>query len=265
MKEADKFTMYGEYADIVGVVAGDQSPQACSDPNAESDLDFDFGLAHLEEGNNHQHPTAQLPDRESVSDIMQHHTQNPVILVLGQPPFYVEYVSTSWADQFGWSLEEIRGLDLKFLQGDGAVGINIRTLYDVAYTEKKKMIDISGYHKDGTLFTCTLNCTPIYDIERVHNTRFLSNMALKFTNFRKFDFPPSIHAFESLNEIGMPLDRREYSISYKFPNATIPAYKSFSYAEFLRASRNIAQMPLSDIVRFMSTSSTSIAVALSDR
>lgn len=265
MKEEDKFTMYGEYANIVGVVAGEHSGQACSDLNDESGLDFDFGLAHLEEANHQEHATTQIPERETVSDIMQHHTQDPLILVLGQPPFYVEYVSTSWVDQFGWSLEEIRGLDLKFLQGDGAIGINIRTLYDVAYTEKKKMIDISGYHRDGTLFTCTLICTPIYDTERAHNTRFLSNMSLKFTNFRKFDFPPSIDTFESLNEIGMPLDRREYSTSYKYPGATNPAYKTSGYAEFLRASRNIAQMPLSDIVRFLSTSSTSIAVALSDK
>ena len=178
----DDYTMYGEYADIVGFVAGNHQDEDCVHRNADLESDFDFGLAHLEEGHGAQYMLHQTPKRDTISAAMQSDNTDSFLLVLGQPPFHVEFVSTSWANQFGWSSEEIMGLDLRFLQGDGAIGVNIRTLYDVAYTEKEKVSDISGYGKDGTIFTCKIHCTPIYDIERVHFSRVLSNIAITFSD-----------------------------------------------------------------------------------
>ena len=197
---------------------------------------------------------------------MHYNNEDPVILVLGQPPFHVEYVSTSWAKQFGWSSEEIMGLDLRFFQGDGAIGINVRTLYDVAYTEKSKSVEVSGYHKNGAMFNSTVTFSPIYDVENVNFSRVLTNIAIKFSNSIFFnDFPSTLLERGTLSEIGMPLDRREYSASYVLPSAAALGNRSFASGEFLAASRIVAQKPLSDVVRFMSTSETSTAIALADR
>ena len=148
MKDED-YTMYGEYADIVGIVAGNQQDVDCVHRNDDLESDFNLRLAHLEEGHGAQHMTHQTPKSDTISATMQSNNANSFLLVLGQPPFHIEFVSSTWANQLGWSSEEIMGLDLSFLQGDGAIGINIRTLYDVTYTEKEKVSVISGYGKDG--------------------------------------------------------------------------------------------------------------------
>lgn len=265
MKSEEEYTMYGEYAEIVSVVTGGLADNECI-PYQDLDSDFDFGLAHVEEGNAAQY-RLPLGSNRVISDVMHYNNVDPVILVLGQPPFHVEYVSTTWANQFGWSSEEIMGLDLRFFQGDGAIGINVRTLYDVAYTEKSKSVEVTGYHRNGKMFTSTVIFSPIYDVENVNFSRVLSNIAIKFKNTKFFgDFPSTLLELGSLNEIGMPLDRREYSASYRLPT-TAPAVgnRSSASGEFLAASRIIAQKPLSEVVRFMSTSETSIGVALADR
>jgi hypothetical protein len=266
MKGEEEFTMYGEYAEIVGVVTGGLADSECSMAYHEKDSDFDFGLAHVEEGNAAQY-RLPLGSKRVISDVMHYSNADPVILVLGQPPFHVEYVSTTWTNQFGWSSEEIMGLDLRFFQGDGAIGINVRTLYDVAYTEKSKSVEVTGYHKDGAMFTSTVTFSPIYDVENVNFSRVLSNIAIKFSNTQFFeDFPSSLLELGSLSEIGIPIDRRENSASYRLPTAAVAfGNRSSASGEFLAASRIIAQKPLSDVVRFMSTSETSIAVALGDR
>lgn len=266
MKREEEYTMYGEYADIVGVVSGGQAVHECSTAYPELDSDFDFGLAHVEEGNA-AHYRLPLDSKRIISDVMHYNNRDPVILVLGQPPFHVEYVSTAWANQFGWSSEEIMGLDLRFFQGDGATGINVRTLYDVTYTEKSKSVEVTGYHKNGAMFTSTVTFSPIYDIENVNFSRVLSNIAIKFSNSNfSVHFPSSLLELGSLSEVGMPLDRREYSASYRLPTiAAAIGNRSSASGEFLVASRIIAQKPLSDVIRFMSTSETSIGVALADR
>lgn len=264
--KADNFKMYGEYAGIVGVVGGNAVEQECIMVNGDDVSDFDFGLAHIEEGHGTRLRALQGPRRDTISSIMRYDNPSPILVVLGQPPFHVEYVSSSWAKLLGWSSEEVMGLDLRFLQGDGAIGIDVRSLYDVVYTERRKVAEITGYHRNGNIFSCTMTCSPIYDIERVHFSSVLSNIAIEFSNFRVFhDFPSSLLYHGPLMEIGMPLDRREYSSSYKLPSAAVSGNKSFASGEFLAASRIVAQKPLSDVVRFMSTSETSTAVALTDR
>lgn len=266
---ADKdFKMYGEYAGIVDFVGGNLSEEQCTfrDQDEEQGIDFDFGLAHLEDGYGWQSKHLQVERADTISAKMQSSGNASLLLVLGQPPFHVEYVSTTWANEFGWSSEEIMGLDLKFLQGDGAIGINIRALYDVAYTERNKTSDISGYMKSGTMFSCTITCYPIYDTDCTHNSRFLTNIAIEFSNLQMFsDFPSVLLDYGTLSEIGMPLDRRQYSTTYTHKTESEKKNQSLASEDFTFASKLAAECSLSDVVRYMSTSETDIAMALTDR
>ena len=268
MKETD-FKMYGEYAEIVDFVGGSGGRHLhCSphDQDGVQQADFDFGLAHAEEGYQAESQHHQIPVCDTVSGVLQYSGDASIMMVLGQPPFHVEYVSSAWTKEFGWSPEDIMGLDLRFLDGDGAIGINIRSLYDVAYTEQKTTTKISGYTKDGVIFSSAIITRPIYDIDESVQSKMLSNIAIEFTNLELHsDFPSFLLDFGTLNEIGLPLNRREYSRSYRLRKKAMSRTKPVASEEFSHASLVVEQKSLSDIIRFMSTTETSTAMALTDR
>ena len=264
-----EFQMYGEYAGIVDFVGGNLLEAQCTfqNQNEAENIEFDFDLAHVEDSEyNLQSELRQVERLDTISAKMQIGGNLPLILVLGQPPFHVEYVSTAWTSQYGWSSEEIVGLDLNFLRGDGAIGINVKALYDVAYTEKKKTANITGYMRDGTIFSCSVILLPVYDTDSSQNSTFLTNIAIEFGDLQLFpDFPSDLLDYGSFNEIGMPLDRREYSTSYRHRYGTELQKKPMASVDFTIASKLAAECSLSDIVRYMSTSETNTAMALTDR
>ena len=264
-----EFHMYGEYAGIVDFVGGNLSEAQCAfqDQDEQESIEFDFDLAHVEDDEyNLQSELRQVERLDTISAKMQIGGKLPLILVLGQPPFHVEYVSTAWASLYGWSSEDIIGLDLNFLRGDGAIGMNVKALYDVAYTEKTKTADISGYMKNGTIFNCTVILSPVYDTDSTQNSTFLTNIAIEFGDLQMFsDFPSILLDYGSSNEIGMPLDRREYSTSYRHRYVAELQTKPIASVDFTIAAKLATECSLSDIVRYMSTSETNTAMALTDR
>lgn len=258
--------MYGLYTEIVGFVAG-----TLEDVEDDKELslgksevyvgDLNFDLAHLAEGYSLPNLKQDTLKRDTLSTIVTSKNLDAIIIVLGQPPFCIEYVTQSITNLIGWSSEEITGLDLVFLQGDGAMGIDVTIFYDVAYTEKEKGATVSGYAKNGQMFSCKIMCSPIYDFSKV-----LTNIAIKFTDFKtNFDFSDEFIKSRYSNEIGMPLNRTENGVCYKNSDLGKFRSKKSPSEDFALASSLISFGSLSNQLQFISTSRTSTAVALADR
>eukprot|EP00596_Hydrurales_sp_CCMP1899_P005404 CAMPEP_0119034052 /NCGR_PEP_ID=MMETSP1177-20130426/1104_1 /TAXON_ID=2985 /ORGANISM="Ochromonas sp, Strain CCMP1899" /LENGTH=430 /DNA_ID=CAMNT_0006991253 /DNA_START=90 /DNA_END=1379 /DNA_ORIENTATION=- len=257
--------MFGQYAEVVGFVAGTMENVDEDDGKHLGDLDFD--LAHLEESQGHSSeckPTSR--PKETLSTITSSSNLEAMIVILGQPPFCIEYITQAATKLIGWKSEEIIGLDLVFLQGDGAVGIDVTLFYDVAYTEKEKSARVSGYTKEGLVFSCNMKCSPIYDIEQVYFSKILTNIAVKFTDFKTHSgFSDEFMKTDFLDEIGMPLNRTENAISYRDSDLGALQCKKSPSADFTLASNLISFGTLSSQLQYISTSKTSTAVALADR
>jgi PAS domain S-box-containing protein len=214
--------MYGEYADIVDLVDQnaldeidhDKTHKVLlqTDTDIDDDGDFDFSLAH----DDIQPKKLISPLREtSLSDALLLHDKEPTVLLAGQPPFYVEAVNKSWTSIYGWESDQILGHNLNFLKGDDAKVIDIALMYSVVYTESKRTANIRGYAKDGTLFTAKVTLSPIYDVVASDSNlmRHLSHISVRFSEFKTFNgFLSSDLNDDFAAEVGMPLDRREYSL-----------------------------------------------------
>lgn len=257
--------MFGHYAEIVGFVAGTQ--EDIDDENGKHLGDLDFDLAHrdLEEGCSSECRFIPSP-KDTLSTIISSSNLEAIIIVLGQPPFSIEYITQTVTKLIGWKSDEILGSDLVFLQGDGAMGIDVTLFYDVAYTEKEKSATVLGYTKHGLVFSCNIMCSPVYDIEQVYFSKVLTNIAIKFTDFKTHTgFSDEYMKTSYMNEIGMPLNRTENGVSYRDSDLGAFQCKKSPTADFILASSLISFGSLSSQLQYISTSKSSTAVALADR
>jgi hypothetical protein len=257
--------MFGQYAEIVGFVAGTKEDVDEENGKYLGDLDFDLAHRDLEEGYSSECKFVPSP-KDTLSTIISSSNLEAMIIVLGQPPFSIEYITQTATKLIGWRSEEILGSDLVFLQGDGAMGIDVTLFYDVAYTEREKSATVSGYTKHGLVFSCNILCSPVYDIEQVYFSKILTNIAIKFTDFETHSgFSDEYMKTSYMNEIGMPLNRTENGVSYRDSDLGALQCKKSPAADFILASSLISFGSLSSQLQYISTSKSSTAMALADR
>jgi PAS domain-containing protein len=129
------------------------------------------------------------------------------------PPFHVEWVSGEWSRAFGWSSEEIQGLDCKFLQGDVTDKRQIsnfmsQLLSDGGYAE----MEVLNYRKDNVLIRNRIRCAPLSDDCGPHNKTKVSHIGVT-ADLQLLDHHVSGDGDDTM-ELGMPLDRRENCAVY---------------------------------------------------
>ena len=263
--------MFGEYKQIVQSIQrrGNESTAAFrkADPcelaifDLEEDLDID-----------QETMKPQVEARVIFSEFFRLSTKPtssepvvPTIIVTGYPPFIAEWTNKPFADLVGWSAEEVAGLDLRFLSGDGANGVSIKDLYDVVYTEQTKCVDqLVAYRRDGTLFSARAKCVPLHGYDRKLGGWVLSNIAITLHDCT------SLHLFSSqildsnmsFRDVGAPLDRRDYSEAYRIESKAVDLNDAVGEITDLALDEDYA---ISDIVRYASMTNTSAPIAITNR
>jgi PAS domain-containing protein len=157
-----------------------------------------------------------------------------VIIVSGSPPFHVQYANKAWSNACGWSSEEVLGLDCKFLQGEATSMRTLRKfLANIAQSEEPRELSIMNYKKDDTLLANRLICYPIKNslfskkkpreegpsspsnFYRVPLSHFVC--VLEESDEAEFTNEQMISRLgHQLEEVGLPIDRREQSKAYPY-------------------------------------------------
>jgi PAS domain-containing protein len=259
--------MYGEYAGIIRRLEDphpmniDQNlSRKAEDSMANFDLDEDIALVQ----SSREQDAIQTDCRVKFADYFTE-INNATIIVTGYPPFIVEWSNKSFAKATGFSSEEILGIDLRFLSGDGANGISIKELYDVVYTEKGKRLDsVTCYHKDGTLFASSAKVTPIYNYDKKHSGWILNNLAITLDNYTPIPLFSSrlLDSNTFFREVGLPVDRREYSENYRVASTASDLADAIGEITDLALDDDYA---VADIVRYYSMTTTKAPIAITNR
>jgi PAS domain-containing protein len=159
-----------------------------------------------------------------VEDVVDGESQSELIILMSaNAPFHVEWVSREWSNTFGWSLEEILGLDCRFLHGGltdlSTVNDFMRRL--VTKGESAEMT-VVYYCKDGSHVTSTVSSFPVIDQDCDDQT-YVSHYMSVITVVQEESIPlDTISGRCASFEVGLMVDRREQCTAYA-NRETVPA------------------------------------------
>jgi PAS domain-containing protein len=189
-----------------------------------------------------------------LEDVFHSSYNNETLLITSATaPFHVEWVSPAWSEVFGWSLDEVLGLDCKFLQG-GFTDLSTvsdfmsRLVQDGGHAE----MTILNYSKDGTILQSTMTCFPVEDL--VNGGKEVTHIVSTATDL-KIAQPTGLSSFDRspAQEVGLTIDRRDRCNEY--PNRGQLSVPSFHEWGLL-----VEDLPLSLILRYSLRSSGAIVI-----
>jgi hypothetical protein len=248
--------------------SGDLSPFDVTVNKSMDVLEFTFNSAHFEEDEKTMCSSRFCKvfrdanqQRITLSDILQTHSESALLLLSPGPPYFVTWTNQSWSSAYGWSAEELVGLDLSFVKGtDASVsGFELMVIYNVSYTEQSNSFNMTGYRKNGDKFACKAYCFPVFDYSAMTSSWVLCNIAINLVeDFTLSYFDRSL----ILN------DRRKDCTLYATisPHDT-PEYEIPSPSEtFSDTIDFVMEHSLSEImICAATTSSCTVAVVITDR
>ena len=80
----------------------------------------------------------------------------------------IDYVNHAFEQLTGYSIEESRGRNCKFLQGSRTEAVAVRRISQVIQGEKHETLRITNYRKDGSIFKNNLTVHPVHDCAGVY-------------------------------------------------------------------------------------------------
>lgn len=207
-----------------------------------------------------------LLESKCLADVIQcanEHQHLKLVVTSVDYPFHIEWLSSDWSKLMGWNSEDVLGLDCKFLHGDAtdtrAIAKFMEKPLSPLSSNCNTSLEILYYNKDNTLHRNILHCIPLVDYCGPEKTALITHICSVFTQSNE-----EHHSAEcagllenmDLEEVGMPLDRREGCFSCK----KINSLPTPGLVDWLRLTEDL---PLSLMLRYMLRSQAPII--LTDR
>lgn len=140
-----------------------------------------------------------------------------LVVMSATPPFYVQYANKAWTKACGWSAEEVVGLDLKFLQGEGTDSSSIKTFMRNLQSPQNPL-KVVNYKKEGNLLFNELESYPLNIDPKTGMPKHFGCVLIESNEIDTSGLFPSLSMNEHtrMREVGLPIDRRENSRAYPY-------------------------------------------------
>jgi hypothetical protein len=259
--------IHGRYAEIINMLRVSKSLRDDSlGRKSSQDLEFNFDSAFMYEGDEEvkgcsnrnciAQQTGELEKRIILSEVLQSDCSESILLISGSPPFVTVWASPPWSKVFGWSAEELAGIDLNFMKGDASPGLDLMAVYDVSYTEQSKSFEMMGYRKDGELFSCCAHCFPVFDFNARHHSWVLCNIGIRFTRYRTV-----LASDSSLVQI----DRRKFCTAYVSSPPSDHVDNETPRETMADTIEILMEHTMPDLLMYTATTSAPMGIAITDR
>jgi PAS domain S-box-containing protein len=146
-----------------------------------------------------------------LEDILRDTSAERILLTSATPPFHVEWVSQGWSKAFGWSLDEVIGLDCKFLQGALTSTSTVKSfMHRLEREEGSADMTVINYRKDGSLVQSTIACFPVMDGE--FGPHAVTHIVSVVTDLQEVSDVMDDGC--QCDEVGLTIDRRDRCNAY---------------------------------------------------